>query len=349
MTSKIISEFTLLIQKTLSEKEKGSGFKLKIYRNVISILKSCEEEITSTEEALTILRRGGMKLANEKPPKWNSRVLLKIEKILTEGSLGLELDEKTKTTGELLRIPGIGPSKAHNLYGKGIKSIDDLRSNLDLINDKQKIGLRHYRDLEKKIPRAEMLVWQDFLLEIAEEVLGDNLVDAKLVGSFRRKLPRSGDIDFYISVKTIPKSKNNMMQLIYQKLLDNGHLDPNDIFSLGDKKMMAVTRLDRKSIARHLDIFIYPIEQYPFAILYATGSGEFNVKMRNIAIKAGYSLSDSALRLKNNKGPVVTSDKLLEVIGKTEIKNEEDIFQFLKLEYIHPQDRTPIIELKLLS
>lgn len=349
MTSNIIKEFNLLIDKALSDKEKGWQFKVKNYRRVVCILKPfSEKEIKTTEEVLELLRKGGMQLPNETPPEWRSKILIKIDKILKEGSLNITLDEGTMVIKELTRVPGIGPSKAKKLYETGITSIEKLiTSGGELINDKQKIGLRHYQDLGEKIPRDEMEIWETSLLELSKEVLGDNILNVCLAGSFRRGLPESGDIDCYLCVK----KDTGVLGEIYDTLLNDGYLIKEDIFSLGKKKMMAVSRLPflDNAKSRHLDVFVYPEKQFPFAILYATGSGEFNVKMRNVAIKQGYSLSDQGIKVGDNKGDNVGKEMIQSKIGKDKIETEEDIFRFLGMEYIEPKDRTPTVEIKFLS
>ena len=46
---------------------------------------------------------------------------------------------------------------------------------------------------------------------------------------------------------------------------------------------------------RRLDIKVYPPDQFPFALLYFTGSGHFNRSMRLRCHKAGWHLNDKGL------------------------------------------------------
>jgi replicative superfamily II helicase len=50
----------------------------------------------------------------------------------------------------------LGPRGAEKLYQKGIKSIEDLRKNEDLLTSMQKIGLKYYEDFKERIPREEV-------------------------------------------------------------------------------------------------------------------------------------------------------------------------------------------------
>ena len=58
----------------------------------------------------------------------------------------------------------------------------------------------------------------------------------------------------------------------------------------------------KDSIPRRIDIIYCPPNEYPFAILYFTGSGPFNVKMREYASKKGFRLNEKGLiELKTQK------------------------------------------------
>jgi DNA polymerase/3'-5' exonuclease PolX len=46
---------------------------------------------------------------------------------------------------------------------------------------------------------------------------------------------------------------------------------------------MGICKLDDKHPARRIDIKAYPLDQYGFALLYFTGSGNFNRSMRLFA------------------------------------------------------------------
>ena len=73
---------------------------------------------------------------------------------------------------------------------------------------------------------------------------------------------------------------------------------------------------------------------YPFAILYFTGSGSFNIEMRKIAANKGYRL---------NEHHIVEAPKYTGLKGKeidAVFKSEKDIFDFLNIPYIEPKERT---------
>ena len=337
--SNLIKEFQQLIDKANADREKGWQFKVGNYRKVLNILKGHEKEL-SLEEYIALLRKGGMKIPNPK----SSKIVQKIKKILEEGTLGLKVDDSVEVIRELSRIPEIGPSKAKKLYDEGIRGIADLLKDDSSLNDKQKIGLRYYQDLEKRIPRKEMDIWNEILRKLIIDELETDLLSVELAGSYRRNLPDSGDIDCYVGVRTV---KSDMMNKLITRLSTDSYLSEDDIWSRGSKKMMGVVKFPGDgNIHRHLDIWIYPENEYPFAILYATGSGEFNINMRNYAREIGYSLSDKSIRYGSNKGEIVSNEDIYERLGKGMIETEEDIFEFLGLPWYEPSERLADVDFK---
>ena len=81
-----------------------------------------------------------------------------------------------------------------------------------------------------------------------------------------------------------------------------------------------------------MDIKVYRPEEYPFALLYFTGSGYFNRSMRWWAqTKFGLSLNDKGLaRCAGNPDAKVEGH----------FREERDIFEHLKLAYVAPEDRS---------
>ena len=98
---------------------------------------------------------------------------------------------------------------------------------------------------------------------------------------------------------------------------------------------------------RHIDIFYYTKEVYPFALLFSTGSGQFNIEMRADASKKGYSLSEKELVYRDNTK--VTEEEYMSDIDKPYPTTEKDIFDFLGLKYIEPKDYLPTVGFQMLE
>ena len=87
------------------------------------------------------------------------------------------------------------------------------------------------------------------------------------------------------------------------------------------------TRLNPKY--RRIDIMFSTMVEAPFALLYFTGSADLNKKMRARALSMGYSINEHTIIDKKTKEPIT----------EHKFKTEKDIFNFLKMDYIEPQNR----------
>lgn len=348
----IIKSFQILIKNEETQKEANWQFKRKAYKQVVDLLSVSPEVIDSVKKVLEILRAGGAKYEGEeayfiKNGEYKNKSIQKINEIIKTGVLpkAIEISNnpKVKAITELTKIPEIGPSKAEKLYNDGIQTIPELQiaydNNNELLNNKQVIGLKYYSDLEKRIPRNEMDTWNKFFNTIFMNTLDkmkNKIEGAKicLVGSYRRKAETSGDIDILITSKIQTDGKKLMNNFI-KELFKTENLDPSLVFSSGATKFMGLGKIE--NFYRHIDIFYYSEKQYPFAILFSTGSGPFNIEMRADAIKKGYSLSEKELVYVD--GTSVTEEEYLSDLGKKYPMEEKDIFDFLGLIYIEPQHR----------
>jgi DNA polymerase/3'-5' exonuclease PolX len=85
-------------------------------------------------------------------------------------------------------------------------------------------------------------------------------------------------------------------------------------------------------VARRLDLLLTPISEYYYSILYFTGSQSFNIKMRSKALDMSYSLNEHGLTYIGNSKP-----KAPPTLPK--INSEKDVFDFLKMDYLKPENR----------
>ena len=68
--------------------------------------------------------------------------------------------------------------------------------------------------------------------------------------------------------------------------------------------------------------------EYPFSVLYFTGSDEFNKIFRNKCLEKGYSINEYGIKKNDTKEYI-----------QHEFKNEKEIFDFLNIQYIEPEQR----------
>lgn len=220
----------------------------------------------------------------------------------------------------LQNVHGIGPSKAKDLYeNHNIRSLSDLEVNADnLLNNIQKIGLKYYNDINKRIPFNEMRQHADLVIK----TLNDPTTKISVVGSFRRKAKDSGDIDVLIT------GERNCLNDSIDALIKKKYLVPEGILAHGMVKFMGICKLPRHKTHRRIDILYTTPEEFPFAQLYFTGNDQFNIRMRKHALDNGYTL--------NEQGLFHTESK--ERVNHT-FKTELDIFEFLKYDFVEPEER----------
>lgn len=312
--AKVIDALTVLMKREVVRK---APFKVRAYKKVIEELKISTMPIMSLEDL-------------DKIPGVGEQIRKKVKEILETG--GLAAAEKAKedlglnAVDALTGVYGIGPVKAQELIAKGIKTVADLRAELakdpSLLNDKQKIGLVYYEDILKRIPRKE--------LEAHEKLLLGALVKGMkgtVVGSYRRGAADSGDIDVLITMSTkSSKEREEAFRMYVEKLKSSGYMI--EVLSEGNQKCLSVVRL-ADGVARRLDLLVVPSEQFPFALLYFTGSGDFNVAFRKHALSLGYTLNEHTMKPTGK----------MEVKPVPPFKYEAEIFAFLGLKYKDPAQR----------
>lgn len=283
-------------------KAEGGTFQARAYDKVIKNLEIITEPITSYKQIENIEGAG-------------KKIKLKFQEIITTGHLEaadkIINNDSNDIKSQLLQVYGIGPAKAKNLIDvHKIKSIDELRekSKKDpkLLTDAQKIGLITYDDLLERIPRKEMLKHQKFL-NISKD-------KGEIVGSFRRGEETSGDIDIMLNMnsKEFEDFTTSLIKKNYIKY----------VLAKGDKKMLAICKITEDSKYRRIDLIRNSPEEYPYMKLYFSGPKEFNVVFRQHCLNKGLSLNEHGFTP--------------EVKG---LKTEKDIFEYVGLKYIKPENR----------
>ena len=240
------------------------------------------------------------------------------------GKVELLIKEQNRMENVFSDIYGVGPKKAKELVDKGIRTLDELRDKQDVLNDIQKVGLKYYDDILKRIPRSEIDKYLELFTE-KMDLVKDETTKFEIVGSYRRGKKESGDIDVIVTSDTREVFKNFVSKLILDGVII-------EVLSRGPSKSLVIGRLNDKSIPRRIDFLYSPPEEYAFATLYFTGSKMFNTVMRSHALTMSLSLNEHGL-YKKEKGQK-KEDKLTQVFN-----SEQEIFDFLKLTYREPLDR----------
>jgi DNA polymerase/3'-5' exonuclease PolX len=258
-------------------------------------------------------------------------IKLKIETILATGTLPsaeqAAANPQFAAYDALLKVYGVGPVKARTLIEAGILTVEALRAaaarDPKLLTTAQKLGLQYYDDTLERIPRTEMQVHEDVL---RRAFVGAGLT-MQVVGSYRRGLVSSGDIDCLVSSADATMTQAAMRAAfkgVVERLIASGYIV--GVLAKGETKTLAYAKADEK--ARRLDLLLTAPQEYPYAILYFTGSDLFNIAMRGWALERGYTMNEHLMT-------PVEADKPAPPV----MRSEEDIFAFLGLQYVAPTAR----------
>jgi len=250
-------------------------------------------------------------------------ILKKLTEYTETGKLGLLERYKNDPLVIFSDIYGVGPKKAKDLVDKGIKTIDELREKQeDVLNNVQKVGLKYYEDILERIPRSEIDKYNCEFSNAFNVAAKDVDATYEIVGSYRRGAKTSGDIDVIITSEDPTIFPKFIDELQKQNIIV-------EILSQGNTKCLVITKLGRRSTARRVDFMFTSKEEYPFAVLYFTGSKAFNTVMRGHALSMGYTMNEHSIR-KNDKEKSKADHVFV---------TEKDIFDFLNMEYKEPTER----------
>ncbi len=291
------------------EKTNGETFKANSYKKAITGIKQIKSDVDLTEQNIKSIKGVGNSLYEKINDIIKTDTCTLYEKIKN-------IDDPRKL---FLDIHGIGNVKANELVEKGIKTIQELRDNTELLNDIQKLGLKHYEDLLKRIPRNEIVLHEKILKDLLSKV--DQDAELTIAGSYRRNKDESGDIDVLLK----SGNKKTYHELI-KALTSEGYLIEH--LAKGNKKYNGISKVGENGIGRRIDIMYTTPSEYPFAILYFTGSDDFNKRMRKLILEKDLTINEYSLKNKTTKQKVDHN-----------FKEEKDIFDYLGMDYVEPWDR----------
>ena len=237
----------------------------------------------------------------------------------------------------LMEIPGIGPKKAFALV-KALKIFDEKTVILDLkkaclsakvakiegFGEKSQSqilkAIEIFEKRKEKPPRMVLPYAFSLAKEIIDYLKENSLVkEVEVLGSLRRFAPTIGDIDILVKTSDEKKVIDYFNQFPKAKKVDNA----------GEKKASIIVYSDIR-----IDLRVCDEKSYGAMLQYFTGSKAHNIKLREYALKKGYSLSEYGIKdLKTKKF--------------YQFEKEEGFYQFLGLAYIPPELREGLNEIEL--
>ncbi|MEN3203357.1 MAG: DNA polymerase/3'-5' exonuclease PolX [Atribacterota bacterium] len=223
---------------------------------------------------------------------------------------------------ELTEIPGVGPKIAKLLYEQlGVRTIEDLEQAIreKKLRNLPRLGLKSEERIAKGLEMfrrktGRMLLGQALpLVESIVALLQEKTGITKIspAGSIRRMKETIGDIDILVAARD-PKPIMDAFTTLPQV---------REVLARGDTKSSIVTHEGIQ-----VDLRVVEEECFGAALQYFTGSKAHNIKLREIALRKGFKVSEYGIfRLDTN-----------ERVGG---EREEDIYEILGMEWIPPELR----------
>ncbi|MEI8349767.1 MAG: DNA polymerase/3'-5' exonuclease PolX [Candidatus Omnitrophota bacterium] len=299
---------------TLLELEGSNSFRIRAYERAAQIIEDL------TQDLLALVQEGNLTTL----PGIGNDLADKITELVTTGKLKFYEELKKKIPAGVVamtEIPGLGPKTVKKIYETlHIENIPQLAQAarqgklriLEGIREKTEENiLRGIELLEKGSARTPL----HFAFRLAEEFFEvlrpmEEVGAIEIAGSLRRRKDTVRDIDILVvSKKPLPV----MARFTSCESVQN-------VLVKGETKSSVVT----KENGMQVDLRVVEKSCFGSALLYFTGSKEFNIKIRQLALKYG---------LKMNEYGVFKKEKC--VAGKT----ESAIFSLLHMAFIPPELR----------
>ena len=241
--------------------------------------------------------------------------------------------------GKLDEVPSIGPSIASHLdeifkEGKS-KHFDQVMSGIPkeafTLMALSKVGIKTAirmieelpkSELKKKILEAEALInkVKRHLLPYAENIASEviewlkeepDIIKVDSLGSLRRKVATVGDIDIAVA--------SNNPSAVFERFVD--YPKKQKVIEKGEHTASVLLPGNVQ-----VDLLVVNPESYGSALQHFTGSKHHNIALREYSLKKGLSMSEYGIKdLKDKKN--------------IKLKTEEELYNYLDLDYIEPELR----------
>lgn len=262
-----------------------SRFKVLAYR------RAAESVRTLGRDLAAVHREGGL----DAIPGFGAAIVAKVAELLDTGSLiyYTKLTEEIPASlAELLRVPDMGPKKVKLLWEeRGVIDLASLEAAAragrlrDLPGMGEKSEARILAGIQAMATRSDRVALGD-ALPVAEAIAADlralpGVVAVEAAGSLRRRKETVGDLDILAAAPDAAP--------VIQAFVER----PDVSRVLGQGPVKASVELVSGLRAQ---LWVHPPEHFGSALLYATGSKEHNVALREFALATGYSLSEHGLK-----------------------------------------------------
>ena len=310
----VLEEIAILL-----ELKGENPFKIRAYRNGAEIVRSIDGNIVQRAKDDDLKGVKGIGDALQQ----------KLHELATTGELAFHLDLKAEFPEglfELLQLQGLGPKKVKVLYDElAIATLGGLKRACESgeVGALSGFGRKSEEKILSAIEAHERFSGRFLLAEVApdaERILEllrrhPEVSRAAIAGSYRRGKATVHDLDFLVATK-----KPSVLTSFFA-----GMAGIQEVLAEGETK--ASIRLES---GLQCDLRAISNSEWPFALMYFTGSKEHNVELRSRALKEGLTLNEYHLQ------PVKGSDR---EDPTPRLVEEADVYAELGLQFIDPSLR----------
>ena len=250
----------------------------------------------------------------------------KVTELVTTGHLSYYeelLSSFPATLFELFELQGLGAKKIKVLHDElGVSSIANLEKACQsgTVAALPGFGEKSVANIEKAIAfyREHAGLFRiDQVTQLADPLLADlrahpDVGQCQTAGSFRRCKETLGDLDILVSSNT----PENVSQFFVQ------HPLVENILMQGPTKSSV-----QLQGGLQCDLRVVKPEEFPFALVYFTGSKEHNIRLRSLALERGWSLNEYRFTVQEGKK------------SPPKIHDETELYRSLDLDFIPPELR----------
>jgi DNA polymerase/3'-5' exonuclease PolX len=282
----------------------GDTYRARAFNTAANVVAEAPYVITSGKQAQKELQGIGKSSADIIDEYLNTGSVQRLKE------LEAQFVEQRRVIDYFRSFYGIGPSKAIEFYNQGFRTLADIWYKAQL-TPAQQLGILWREHINLRIDRTEM----DLINQRIGEVLNPHRIKWEIAGSYRRGEPSSGDVDVLVESR-LGVDMDYIIELLRPLIAAT--------LAHGTSMYRGILRLGPEFNGHRIDIRIINPNNYAAALMYFTGSQQFNILMRNRAIELGLSLSEYG----------VTGQA-----GLPAINSEQDIFNVLRVRYMAPVER----------
>ncbi len=301
-------------------------FRINSYRTVARVIGEMPADVA------VLLKSGEL----AETPGIGKSTLAKIEEFVRTGAIQAHQELLARIPSsllELLNIPSVGPKTVKTFYHElHIRGLSDLQKALDegVVETLPGFGPKKAAAIRKgiefvakatgRIRLDQAMVAAHAVVAYLQQLPGVDKVQP--AGSLRRRAETVGDVDILVCAAPAKALKETPPGVAANdRIIESFTSAPfvERVLAAGGTKGSVLIRTNAPPV--QVDVRVVPSESFGAAAQYFTGSKAHNVRLREIAVKAGLKLNEYGL-FKDEK----------RITGAT----EEEIYARLGLDYVNP-------------